>query len=32
MTIEELAQKEIERNRALAEFNREIVREIWGPR
>lgn len=30
MTIEEMVEQEMRRNRALAEFNREIVREIWG--
>lgn len=30
MTIEEMVEQEIIKNRAFAEFNREIVREIWG--
>lgn len=30
MTIEEMVEQEIIKNRALAEFNREIAREIWG--
>lgn len=29
MTIEEMAKKEIEKNRRLAEFNKEIARSIW---
>ena len=30
MTIEEMVQKEMEKNRAYAEFNRAIAKEIWG--
>lgn len=30
MTTEEIVKQEIERNRAFAEFNRQIAREIWG--
>ncbi len=30
MTIEEMVEQEMRRNRALAEFNKEIAREIWG--
>ena len=30
MTIEEMARLEIEKNRAYAEFNRAIAKEIWG--
>lgn len=30
MTIEEMVEQEIIKNRALAEFNREIAKQIWG--
>lgn len=30
MTTEEIVKQEIERNRAFAEFNKQIAREIWG--
>ncbi len=30
MTIEEMAQQEIIRNRAMAEFNKNIAKDIWG--
>lgn len=30
MTIEEMVQAEIEKNRKYVEFNREIARSIWG--
>lgn len=29
MTIEEIAKQEIEKNRRLAEFNKEVARSIW---
>lgn len=32
MTIEEMVQQEIEKNRAFSEFNKKVVREIWGNR
>ena len=30
MTIEEMAQQEIIRNRVMAEFNKNIAKDIWG--
>ena len=32
MTIEEMVQQEIEKNRAFNEFNKNVAREIWGNR
>lgn len=30
MTMEEIVQAEIEKNRAYSEFNKKIANEIWG--
>lgn len=30
MTMEELAKQEMEKNRAYAEFNKIIAKQIWG--